>query len=235
MHRLAIVAVVVAAAVDTLTPLEASAQDTGNGPLVAGPVDLRTPNRHAALGLELSFLVPRGDFAPGSGLSVGYGVRGAIGVGPEGMVDIGAAFRSVAHDSHSYGDSVDVKNMLRTLSVSGRFALPFRVARPYVGASIGAAYFGTETLIERCCDEDGDYVWELDDLDMVDLLPTASTRVGLLVDLSGRRGQPVLSLDLGMENHYGRAGRYQIGGRGDIRRTGTSYRVYSLGLTVRSR
>src|SRR5688500_4495137 len=232
MHRLAIVAVAAAA---VILPRESAGQDTAKTPLAAEAPRFPNAGHHAALGLELSFLVPRGDFTPGSRFSVGYGVRGAVGVGPEGMVDIGASFRSVAHDSHDYSDSVEVKNMLRTLSVSGRFALPLKAVRPYVGASIGAAYFGTETLVERCCDDDGDFAWVLDGLDMVDLLPTASTRVGLLVDLSGDRGQPVLSLDLGVENHYGRTARYQVGGFGEVRRTGTSYRVFSLGLTVRSR
>lgn len=234
MHRLATVALT-AAVIGLSLPTRADAQANANAPLSAPVPTAPTADHHSALGLELSFLVPRGDFAPGGGLSVGYGVRGAVGLGPQGMLDIGAAFRSVAHDSHSYADSVEVKNMLRTLSLSGRVALPFRFARPYVGASVGAAYFGTETRVERCCDDDGDHQWELDDLDVVDLQPTASTRVGLLVDLSGDRGQPVLSLDLGIENHYGREARYQTGGRGDVRQTGTSYRVFSLGLTVRSR
>ncbi len=234
MHRLATVAVA-AAAVVVVLPATLHAQNGVNGPLAVGIPRLPERSHHAALGLELSFLTPRGDFAPGSGFSVGYGVRGAVGVGPQGMVDIGAAFRSVAHDSHTYNDSVEVKNMLRTLSLSGRVALPFRVARPYFGASVGAAYFGTETRVERCCDEDGNYQWEFDDLNMSDLLPTASTRFGLLVDLSGDDGRSVLSLDLGIENHYGREARYQVGGLGDVRRTGTSYRVFSLGLTVRSR
>ena len=226
-------AVAIAAVVFTLPAL---AQNAPTGPISPDVPQISAPGHHAALGLELSFLVPRGDFSPGGALSVGYGVRGAVGLGPEGMVDIGAAFRSVAHDSHAYGDSVEVKNMLRTLSVSGRFAIPLPVARPYVGASIGAAYFGTETRVERCCDEDGDYEWQLDDLQAVNLLPTASTRLGLLVDLSGYgERQPVFSLDVGIENHYGREASYQVGGLGEIRRSGTSYRVYSLGLTVRTR
>lgn len=233
MHRLAPVAVAIAAVVITLP---ASAQNVPNSPIGMSVPEVAVAGHHAALGLELSFLVPRGDFAPGGRLSVGYGVRGAVGLGPQGMVDIGAAFRSVAHDSHEYSDSVEVKNMLRTLSVSGRVAMPFPVARPYFGASIGAAYFGTETRVERCCDEDGAYEWQFDDVESVDFLPTASTRVGLLIDLSGYgAGQPVVSLDLGLENHYGREARYQVGGRGEIRRSGTSYRVYSLGLTVRTR
>ena len=208
---------------------------------VGGPPGIGVPRGgeqppHAALGLELSFLLPRGDFAPGRELPIGYGVRGAVGLGRRGAVDIGAAFRSVAHDSHTYGDSVEVKNMLRTLSLSGRVALPIRLARPYLGASIGAAYFGTETMVEQCCDDEGDPEWVLDDFEHVTLSPMASTRVGVLVDLSGYRSrQPVLSLDLGLENHYGGTARYQVGGRGDLRRSGTSYRVYSLGLTVRTR
>ena len=211
-------------------------QSAAEGPLGMGAPPGRSQPHHAALGLELSLLVPRGDFAPGRELPLGYGIRGAVGVGRRGAVDIGAAFRSVAHDSHMYGDSVEVKNMLRTLSVSGRVALPLPLARPYLGASIGAAYFGTETMVEQCCDEDGDPEWVLDDFDHVTLRPMASARLGLLVDLSGHDSrQPVLSLDFGAENHYGGTARYQVGGRGDLRRSGTSYRVYSLGLTVRTR
>ena len=232
MHRLATAAA--AAALLIALPVRAPAQNAAaNNPNESSIATMPVGGHHAALGLELSFLVPRGDFAPGSRFSVGYGVRGALGLGPEGMVDLGATFRSVAHDSREYSDSVEVKNMLRTLSLSGRFALPFRVARPYVGASVGAAYFGTETQVERCCDDEGDDYWELDHLKTFDLLPTASTRVGLLVDLSGASRQSVVALDLGIENHYGREARYQVGGRGEVRRTGTSYRVFSLGVTVR--
>jgi hypothetical protein len=58
----------------------------------------------------------------------------------------------------------------------------------------------------------------------------------LLVDLSGYgANQPVVSLDFAIENHYGREASYQVGGLGEIRRSGTSYRVYSLGLAVRTR
>lgn len=207
-----------------------------DGPVAEAIPERASPRVPTAMGVELSFLVPRGDFAPGGRLPVGYALRGALGVGREGMFDIGAAFRSVALDSHDYSDSVEVNNMLRTLSLSGRLALPVRYARPYVGASVGAAYFGTETMVERCCNEEGEYEWELDDFGAVNLQPTASTRVGLLVDLSpGGRGQPVFSLDLGLENHYGRRAAYQVGGLGEIRRSGTGYRIYSLGVTVRSR
>ena len=232
MHRLAALRFIAVAACLSV-PLTAAAQAAENGPIDPGAPSAPPAGRHA-LGLELSFLVPRGDFAPGSEISVGYGVRGAVGLGPRGMLDIGAAFRSIAHDSHTAADT-EVKNMLRTLGLSGRVALPFRFARPYVGASVGAAYFGTETWVERWSDDEGEYQWELEDLDMVNLQPIASTRVGLLVDLTGGRNTPVLSLDLGLEDHYGGEARYQVGGRGDVRRTGTSYRVFSLGVTLRSR
>ena len=234
MHRsvtLAVVALGLAAAFTAASSATGQVPSTGTT-----PVELVEPagsGRRTALGLELSFLVPRGDFSPGSELSVGYGLRGALGLDPRGMFDLGAAFRSVAHDSHEYSDTLEVRNMLRTLSLSARFAIPLRFVRPYVGGSVGAAYFGTEAWVERCCNDDGEYEWELDGFDAVTFQPTASTRVGVLVDLGGQgRGQPVLALDLGVENHHGRRAAYQVGGRGEMRRSGTSYRVYSLGLTV---
>lgn len=193
--------------------------------------------RDGVLGVELSFLVPRGDFAPGHRVAIGYGVRGALGLGPRRIFSIGAAFRSVAHDSRTYRDTLEVKNMLRTLAVSGQIVAPLRYLRPYVGGSIGGAYMGTETLIEQCCDDEGDREWVLDDIRLAQFGPTASARVGLLVDVwqSAGRGQPTLSLDLGVEDHYGRSSTYQTGGDGPTVRTGTSHRVYSLGLSVRSR
>ncbi len=193
--------------------------------------------RDGVLGVELSFLVPRGDFAPGHRVAVGYGVRGALGLGPRRIFNIGAAFRSVAHDSRTYRDTLEVKNMLRTLAVSGQLVAPFRYLRPYVGGSVGGAYMGTETLIEQCCDDEGDREWVLDDIQLARIGPTASARIGLLVDVwqSAGRGQPALSLDLGVEDHFGRSSTYQTGGNGPTIRTGTNHRVYSLGLSVRSR
>lgn len=236
MHRLVAPVLVATLIASSGLTRSAPAQNAPNAPGGAAIPTAPSAMSSSALGLELSFLVPRGDFTPGGGWALGYGLRGAVGLGPRGMVDVGAAFRSIAHDSHRYSDSVEVKNMLRTLSLSGRVSLPVPYVRPYVGAAVGAAYFGTETMVERCCNDEGEWEWELDDFDAVHFQPTASTRLGLLMDLSpGARGQPVFSLDLGLENHYGRRARYQVGGRGEIRRSGSNYRVYSLGVTVRSR
>ena len=189
------------------------------------------------LGLELSFLVPRGDFRPGDGLAVGYGVRGAVGLGSRKLVDIGAAFRSVALDSWMVHDRREVKNMLRTLTVSGRLVAPIRFARPYLGGSAGGAYYGTETVVEECCDDEGNPEWVLDDIAFARIRPIASARVGLLVDLwqQGSRGGPMVSIDLGVEDHYGRRGSYERQVDGGVERSGMNHRVYSLGLTVRSR
>ena len=221
------------------TPANAFAQTEpgeGNGAPAIAPVIERTASR-GTFGAELGFLVPRGDFTPGHTLSFGYGVRGGVALGARKIFDIGAAFRSVAHDSRTYADTVKVKNMLRSLTVNGRIVAPLRHARPYLGASVGAAYFGTEKSIERCCNEEGDRDWELDEFSLVRIRPAASARVGLLVDLFdvGGKGPSVMSLDLGVEDHYGRRTTYQTGGSGPIVRTGTSYRVYSLGISVRGR
>ena len=195
------------------------------------------PGRGAAVGAELAVLVPRGDFAPGQAVSVGYGVRGGVGFGPRDLFDIGAAFRSVAHDSRTYQDTVTVKNMLRALTLDGRVTAPLRYVRPYLGASVGAAYFGTERSVERCCNEDGDREWELDGISLVRIRPTASARAGLVVDLWKHRGPglAVLSLDLGVEDHWGTRTTYQTGGRGPMVRSGTNHRVYNLGVRLRSR
>lgn len=193
--------------------------------------------RDGVLGLEASMLVPRGDFAPGNTLSIGYGIRAAFGVGWRKVLDVGAAFRSIAHDSRKYNDTTEVKNMMRTLTMSARLVAPLRYARPYVGASAGAAYFGTERMIERCCDDEGDEVWELDGIRLARFTPTGSARAGLLVDVwkFSSPGDPVLSLDVAIEDHRGGMSSYQIDGYGPVRESGTNYRVYSLGLSVRTR
>jgi hypothetical protein len=191
----------------------------------------------AVLAVELAFLVPRGDFRPDDALAVGYGVRGAVGLGSRKLVDIGAAFRSVALDSWRVHDRREVKNMMRTLTLSGRLVAPFRYARPYLGGSLGGAYFGTETAVEQCCDDEGNSEWVLDDIASARIRPIASARAGMLVDLrrGGRRGGPVLSLDLGVEDHYGRRRSYRREVDGGVERSGMNHRVYSVGLTLRSR
>ena len=164
-------------------------------------------------------------------------MRGALGVGPRGAFDIGVAYRSVAHDSRSYNDTVDVRNMLRTFAISARYTLPFGDVHPYVGASAGAGYFGTETYVERCCDDDGDREETLDDIRLTDFVPIASTRLGVAIDLWRMLGPnpSTLLADLGVESHFGGVATYQVAGRGAVRTTRTRYRVYSLGVTVRTR
>lgn len=189
------------------------------------------------LALELSVLEPRGDFRPGATVAVGYGVRGALGWGPRRAFDIGLAFRSIAHDSREYSDTIDVRNMMRTLAVSARYTLPFGSVHPYVGGSAGAAYFGTETYVDRCCDENGDRERSFHDVRLAHLKPTASTRFGVAIDLWRILGPnpSTMLADLGIETHYGGRSTYQVGGRGPVRTTGTRYRLYSLGITVRTR
>ena len=209
-------------------------------PVVAG-AQLVTPNPSqvpdGTLDLELSIVEPRGDFRPGHRVAVGYGARGALRWGPRRSFDVGLAYRSVAHDSREYDDTLEVKNMLRTLALSTRYMLPMRYARPYIGASAGATYFGTETMVESCCDENGDRERTLDRIDAGTIGPMASTRLGLVIDLWRMFGASpsTLSADLGVETHYGPRSTYQVGGRGEFRTTGTSYRVYSLGVSLRTR
>jgi hypothetical protein len=211
-----------------LVPLTADAQF---------PAPRQSTIPDGTLGLEMSILEARGDFRPGNRVSVGYGVRGALGWGPRRAFDLGVAYRSVAHDSKKYHDTLEVKNMLRTLAVSARYTLPIRYARPYIGASAGAAYFGTETTVESCCDDEGDRYWSLSDIRLGRFAPMASTRIGMVIDLMRMPGTnpTTLSADLGMETHHGGRVAYQVSGRGEVRRTGTSYRVYSLGVSVRTR
>jgi hypothetical protein len=195
------------------------------------------PHEGSMLGIELSVLEPRGDFRPGHRAAIGYGLRGAVGWGPRGAFDIGLAYRSIAHDSRAYNDTIDVKNMLRSLAASARYSPPLRYLRPYVGASAGLAYLGTETFQDRCCDEYGERERVFDGVELASLVPMVSTRFGVLVDLWSMLGPnaSTLAADLGIETHYGGRAAYQIGGRGDVRETGTSYRIYSLGISVRTR
>jgi hypothetical protein len=202
------------------------------------PVPPRPPRiPDGSFGLELSMIEPRGDFRPGNTRSLGYGVRGALQWGPRHAFDVGLAFRSVAHDSKKYSDTVEVKNMIRTLAVSTRVMAPLRYVRPYIGAAVGASYFGTETNVETCCDENGDREWTLDRIALGRVTPAASTRLGIAVDVWRMLGPnpSTLAADLGMETHYGGRVTYQVDGRGAIRRTGTRYRVYSLGISLRTR
>ena len=236
MNRPASVALIVALLVVGHVASGQTAPNDGNASVEASAPG-NAVLRRGIMGAELGFLVPRGDFTPGHTLSFGYGVRGGVTLGPHGLFDVGAAFRSVAHDSRTYRDTIRVKNMLRALTLNGRIMAPLRHARPYVGGSLGAAYFGTEKSVERCCNDEGERDWELDELSLVRIRPTASARIGLLVDMADMGGSVLstLSLDLGVEDHYGKRTTYQIDGSGPIVRTGTSYRVYSLGVSVRAR
>jgi hypothetical protein len=232
MRRLFTTAVAVSC---SIAPVVASGQPSP--PPVPVPPPAQTGIPDGALGLELSVIEPRGDFRPGSSLSIGYGVRGALQWGPRHAFDVGLVFRSIAHDSRTYSDTVEVKNMIRTLALSTRYTAPLKYLRPYVGASVGANYFGTETNIESCCDENGDRQWTLDNVRLGRLTPMASMRVGLVVDLWRMLGPnpSTLAADLGLETHHGGRVTYQVGGRGPVRRSGTSYRVYSLGVSLRTR
>ena len=199
------------------------------------PQDIVLPD--ATLGIELSLMEARGDFRPGNTLPVGYGLRGALRWGPQRAFSTGLAYHSITRDAKAYGDTIEVKNMLRTLAVTTRYALPLRHVTPYVGGSVGAGYFATETVYERCCDVTGDVERELRGVDLPRLIPVASVGVGVVVDLwkMGGPSPSTLSATLGVESHYGGRVRYQVGGDGDIHKTGTRYRVYSLGLTLRTR
>ncbi len=191
----------------------------------------------ATLGIELSMLEARGDFRSGNALPAGYGLRGAFVWGPKRAFDTGLAYRSITRDATAYGDTIEVKNMLRTLALTARYAPSLRYARPYLGASLGAGYFATETVYERCCDMNGEVERELRGVDLPRLIPTASLGVGVVVDLWKMSGPSpsTLSMNLGVESYYGGRVRYQVGGDGDVYKTGTRYRVYSLGLTLRTR
>ena len=189
------------------------------------------------LAIELSVLEPRGDFRPGSSVPVGYGLRGALGWGPRHAFDIGLAYRSITRDAKEYGDSLEVKNMLRTLALSVRYAIPLRHARPYLGASAGAGYVGTETILERCCDENGGPERSLEGIALARIIPIASIGLGVTIDLSRMTGSSpsTLSANLGVEAHRGGRVRYQVDGDGDVHKTGIRYRVYTLGVSVRTR
>jgi hypothetical protein len=153
------------------------------------------------------------------------------------MFDVGAIYRSVAHDSRTYRDTIEVKNMIRTLALSARITAPLKYVRPYLSAAAGGMYLGTERMVERCCDENGDRENTLDAIQLARIVPMASAKVGLAIDLWRMRGRTpsTVALDLGVEDNFGGRARYQVGGDGELRQTRTNYRVYSLGISLRNR
>lgn len=191
----------------------------------------------ATFAIELNTLETRGGFRAGSTMPVGYGLRAAMAWGPRRAFDAGLAYRSITRDVKAYGDSLEVKNMLRTLALTARYAVPVRRVRPYLGGSIGAGYFGTETMYERCCDVNGDVERELRGVDLARLIPMATVGFGVVLDLWRMDGPSpsTLSANLGVDSHYGGRVTYQVGGDGDVYKTDTRYRVYSIGLTLRTR
>ena len=197
------------------------------------PVARRESPFAGLLGGELSVVIPRGDFRFGNRAAFGWGVRGGAGFG-KGVVDLGGTFRSITRGSQSYGDT-SVTNMMRTLAVDARIAAPLGPLRPYVGGSLGFAYFGTETSVEECCDENYETYNSFDGVGLARFTPMASTRVGFLIELSpgGRGGLPI-DLDLGMETHHGGKTSYQSDGRGPVQTTRTGFRSYSIGVVLRS-
>ena len=198
----------------------------------------RSPSRDdreiaPVLGGEVTLIVPRGEFRRASPVAAGYGLRGGIGVA-DGMLSLGGAYRSITRDSREYGDT-SVNNMLRTLAVEARLAAPFRAVRPYVGGSVGVAYFATESSVRRCCDENYETEDDLEGIRLVRFAPLASSRVGVVVDVPGGAWNGTLvSIDLAVEDHRGGRASYQTSGRGEVHTTRTNFRVFSLGVVVRS-
>jgi hypothetical protein len=185
-------------------------------------------------GGELSIVIPRGDFRFGNGATFGWGLRGGVGFG-KGVIDVGGTYRSILRDSRSYGDT-SVNNMMRTLGIDARLTLPLGPLRPYVGGALGVAYFGTETSVEQCCDEDYEPYDEFEDARLVRFTPLTSTRFGVMLDVSsGRPGSLRIAIDLGVENHYGGRASYQLDGRGPVHTTRTGFRSYNFGVVMRSR
>ena len=197
------------------------------------PVERRESALAALLGGEVGVVVPRGDFRFGNRAAFGWGVRGGVGFG-NGVVDLGGTFRSITRDSRTYGDT-SVNNMMRTLGLDARVAAPLGSLRPYVGGSLGFAYFGTETSVEECCDENYESYDTFDDVQLMRFTPIASTRVGFLIEVSrgGRGGLPI-EIDLGVENYYGGKASYQSDGRGSMHTSRTTFRTYSIGVVMRS-
>lgn len=211
----------------------AAAPAPGQEPDSAPPPPARRPSKVAAiLGAELSLIEGRGDFRTGSSVAAGYGLRGGVGLG-KGIVDLAAAYRSIMRDSRSYGDT-SVNNMMRTLAVEARLIAPFRLVRPYVGGSLGVAYFGTETSVHQCCDDDFESYDEFEGVDLMRFAPLASSRFGLVVDVPGAWNRSLISIDVGVENHHGGKAAYQIDGRGAVFTSRTNYRLYSLGIAMRT-
>ena len=200
------------------------------------------PRRVALLGVELSVVKPHGEFRRFVKQSFGFALQGLVAVDKRGSVALGGDFRSVAYDSRDYQDTITVKNMMRTLTVGSRYMAPIPWVRPYVGAAVGAAYFGTETNVRTWEWDDDEDEWQqvtrLAGVRNARMTWTLVRSAGLHMDFyRGRHeGSPwALSLDLGVSDHDGGRTSYLVDGRGPRVRTGTDYRVYRFGVSIWNR
>lgn len=193
----------------------------------------------AVLGAAIDIVQPRGEFAQFVTLAPAFTLHGAYTLDRLGVVQLGGDMRIVAYDEKEIDDTTSIKNMLRTLSLNGRLMLPLKYVHPYVGGSVGAAYFATETQVEECCDEDGNRETTTHGIALPRLTYTLSRGAGVVIDLMRLHGSgtssPTVSIDVGVADHFGGRVSYHTNGRDDMARSKTDYRVWRLGVSLRGR
>lgn len=198
------------------------------------------PNRgDGLLGAELNLVQPRGELAQHVGLKPALTLSGGYTVDRYGVLQLGGEMRILNYDEKEIDETERIKNIMRTVAVNGRLMLPVNYVHPYIGGSIGAAYWATETEVWRCCSEEGDYEWQLERLSLPRLTYTLSRSAGVVIDVlwlhRNRPSSSTISLDLGVADHLGGRVSYHTSGRDERTKSRTDYRVWRLGMTLRGR
>lgn len=193
----------------------------------------------AVMAAALDVVQPQGEFARFVGLAPAFTLHGAYTLDRLGVLQLGGDLRVLEYDSKKIDDTTSIKNMLRTLSLNGRLMLPLKYVHPYIGASIGGAYFATETQVEECCDDEGERETNIAKISLPRLTYTLSRGAGVVIDFmrlhGNTRSSPIVSLDVGVSDHLGGPVSFHTNGRDVVHRSRTDYRVWRLGVALRGR
>ena len=186
-------------------------------------------------GGSLFYVEPRGDFARHVSGGLGFSLGAAWTADAAGVLGFRAEFQDVTYGYSRDGDST-ARNVIRTLDVGPTLAVPAGSVRPYVSATVGAAYTATEGSVpcRRDCsyDEDGDR-----EDDGYAFLPRMTYSLGRAAGVLFRMGKataksPAWWLDLGVTHRRNGETRYATRGTRDVVRGGTEYRVWHVGVSA---